>query len=58
MVGRGHESHAGPTSAMETTVGVSRSSGTVAEGDLAPLPQQAVQDHSLQTKFDFAFKEL
>ena len=41
---------------METTVGVSRSSGTVAEGDLAPLPQQSVQDHSLQTKFDFRFQ--
>ena len=37
---------------METTIGVSRSSGTVTEGDLAPLPHQEAQDHSLETKFD------
>ena len=37
---------------METTIGVSRSSGTVTEGDLAPLPHQEAQDHSLERKFD------
>ena len=43
---------AGPVSAMETTAGVYRSSGTVAKRDLAPQPQQEAQDRSLQTKFD------
>ena len=49
---------AGPASAMETTGGVSRPSGTVAERDLAPLPQKKAQDCFLQTKFDaFRFQK-